>query len=298
MTRRSVLGIAMVVALGCLAWVGSADAQGVLYDDFSAKELDATKWIGFQVSAGSFAGSPLEITRTIKGHRLELSHRMVGGSSPSTGQESRNRLTMRAFFSPLVGLVQNIAGVEFDILPRAFETAGCPTPTPVPTRVRAGYNNQMFNDPAIPNAGGNTGNVGAVVELRRNSTDGDADDVIRALGIVYRCVNAECSQTISAAVDLGAVSRGDEVHLMLRWQPALNGVSFQKDGDAPLFISYAAPPFNVNPVIDETMNPPKPAGFSFRALDLVVTAPACVEQPTEASITALVDNVVVLPLAP
>lgn len=299
--------IAIVVVLGL--WPGgairSAHAQGLLYDDFSDKELDATKWIGFQAAPGSFGGAPLELVRKIRrGHgaqqgKLEMSHRMVGASAPGGGAiESRNRLGLTQFFSPLVGLVQNFAGVEFDVVPLVIEAVGCPTPGPTPTRVRAGFNTQFFNDPAIPNTGGNTGNIGAILELRRNSTSLDPADTIRALGIVYRCQNADCSQTISAIVDLGLVAREEEARLRLVWQPELDGVSFQRGTDSVGFVSYAAPPFNVNPAIDETLNPPKPVGSFFRVLDLVVTAPGCAEERTEAEIAAFFDNVVVLPLSP
>lgn len=111
MTRvhNVVLVLIAVSALGILLGGGApaAYAQGVLYDDFSGKELDAEKWIGFQVAPGAFNGSPLELTRQIRrGHgaqsgKLELSHRMVGGASDSTGQESRNRMLFRLIpFSP------------------------------------------------------------------------------------------------------------------------------------------------------------------------------------------------------
>ena len=50
--------------------------------------------------------------------------------------------------------------------------------------------------------------------------------------------------------------------------------------------------------VEETLNPPKPAGSFFRVLDLVVTAPGCAEERTEAEIAAFFDNVVVLPLSP
>ena len=310
MTHRNPVGVlvSVIAVLGALLAVSPliAEAQGVLYDDFSDSHLDATKWIGFQVAAGSFSGSPLEITRKI--HRgtgplsgkLELSHRMVGGLAPSSGQESRNRLTLRniSFLPGPAGPVPNFAGVEFDVLPKHFETAGCPTPTAVPTRVRAGFNHQMFNDPAVLNTGGSTGNVGAVVELRRNSTSPDRPREIPAVGILYRCQNADCTQTVSVTVDLGPVTRGDEVRLKTRWQPELNGVSFQKNDEASMFVSYAGPPFNVGPTLDEISNPMKPVGSFFKALDVVALAPACAEQPTEADITALFDNIVVLPLVP
>ncbi|MGH7303955.1 MAG: hypothetical protein ACRELZ_11725 [Candidatus Rokuibacteriota bacterium] len=300
--------VAVVAVLGGLLAVSPvlAEGQGVLYDDFSSAQLDATKWIGFQVSAGGFSGSPLEITRKIRGGagplggKLELSHRMVGGLTPSSGQESRNRLNLRdiAFVPGPTGPIANFAGVEFDVLPRRFETMGCPTPTAVPTRVRAGFNHQMFNDPALVNTGGSTGNVGAVVELRRNSTSPDRPRTIPAVGILYRCQNSDCTQTVSVTVDLGPVTRGDEVRLKTRWQPDLNGVSFQKNEEAPMFVSYAGAPFNVASALDELSNPIKPIGSFFKALDVVALAPACAEQPTEADITALFDNVVVLPLLP
>ena len=93
--NRVAVLVAVIGALcGLLAGPLIAHAQGVLYDDFSDTQLDATKWIGFQVAPGSFTGSPLEITRKIRGGqgplsgKLELSHRMVGGLGPSSGQES------------------------------------------------------------------------------------------------------------------------------------------------------------------------------------------------------------------
>jgi hypothetical protein len=61
-------------------------------------------------------------------------------------------------------------------------------------------------------------------------------------------------------------------------------------------ISYTDPPFIIDAALDEMSNQPKPTGSFFKALEVVALAPACAEQRTSADITALFDNVVVLPL--
>lgn len=308
--RNVVTIVAVVVAmLGSLLGGLAVPAQAQVnppfwYDDFSSKELDPLKWFGLQATTGIFAGAPLEITREIRGGhgelagKLVLGHRAVGGQTGTALLDSRNRLNFRLLpFQPaFVGQVPNFAGVEFDVLPTSFKTAGCPNPTAGPTRARAGFNTSLFNDPAVVGPG-NSGNVNALVELRRSAAFGDPPDVIRAFGFVSRCHDAACAAfppSITVPIDLGPVLKDEPVRLKLRWEPDLNGVTFQKNDEAPHFVSYAEAPFDVDPSLDEFANPPKPGPF--RALEAVVQVPVCAEQPTEAEITALFDTVVVLPL--
>ncbi len=65
-----------------------------------------------------------------------------------------------------------------------------------------------------------------------------------------------------------------------------------------LSTAYAAPPFNVDPAVDELAHNPQPQGFSFRVLEVRTVAPTCQSERTEAEMAALIDNVVILPLVP
>jgi hypothetical protein len=111
-----------------------AQAQLVVYDDFTAPRIDASKWVGRQLQTKSGGtGDLLEVQREVTAAQaLVLQARAVGGKGRGWRVvfTTENALLLRH-----AGVVNDIA---FDVLVKRAETAGCGTAA-ASQRPRAGF---------------------------------------------------------------------------------------------------------------------------------------------------------------
>ena len=250
--RLARLIVAGVVLLGPAT---IAHAQGTLYDDFSAPQLDPRKWRADQPLSGSGAG--LELVRQISDGSLQLQHRVLGGQTDSTGtQASTNRLIFRTPYT---------AAVQFPVIVTNAAVAGCSVVTAPPADIEVRSFASFFND--------RSGDVGATILISQSS----AGTGLKAAGFVSG------HGSFFGTVDLGSVDVGAIVTLRMSWDRVNHKVDFQKDADPTQSITYT---------LDDTRPPTSPfaalevAGFVGNCADG--------SQPF-GDMTALIGNVLVNP---
>src|SRR5262249_17656951 len=106
---RTLTRVALALSL-VLGWATTGRAQSTLYDDFSASQLDPTKWQADQPVGGTGAG--LELMRQISDSGLQLQHRILGGQNDNSGvQQSSNRLVFRTPYTAAVQFPVTVANV-------------------------------------------------------------------------------------------------------------------------------------------------------------------------------------------
>lgn len=287
---RVIWTLAILLGLATLWAAAPANAQAMLYDDFSGQSLDPAKWSGIQLTTttGPSFGPALELERGIVGGgenkgTLNLSHRVVGSPLAGGRTISRNRLQ---FFTSQV-----FQEVKFDVKVNSFDVAGCPAGSS--SRARADFSGGFFNDPNFPGPG-QVGNVHARIELFRDSASLDPPDLLTARGFLFRCLDAPCFSSVdSPVVVLGLIPLDTTATLRVAWDPANNKFDFQLNSDPVQSIGYSDPPLSI---LDDS-HPPKPLGLITNQIEARPEAANCAAPigTTFAEINAFFDNVFVTP---
>jgi len=277
--RRLVIVRLMLVTFGILLMGHVAPAQAQLYDDFNATKIDPDKWVGVQAQDAGEEGG-LRLIRRIEldgteGH-LVLSHRVVGGTFTNTGLRiSRNRLR-------IVQDPNAITAVRFDVMVRDFSMLGCSASSSV-SGVRAGFIGFLFNDGSSTDPQDATGDIIGIVGLSRISSSTDSTGIVRAVGILARCIERTCSGQLTTftVLDLGPVATGETVTLAMNWDRVEKKLDFQKNAEAVHSIAY-------------TQDDSRPPIFSLKALEARGQAANCTVGPRPfADVTGVFDNVLV-----
>ena len=143
---------------------------------------------------------------------VALAHRVVGGTSTNAGLRiSRNRLR-------IVQDPNAITAVRFDVMVRDFSMLGCSASSSV-SGVRAGFIGFLFNDGSSTDPQDATGDIIGIVGLSRISSSTDSTGIVRAVGILARCIERTCSGQLTTftVLDLGPVATGETVTLAMNW---------------------------------------------------------------------------------
>lgn len=263
MLRQVLLGGAIIGT-----WlVASAHAQFQLYDDFSGRHLDETKWYGEQSATGGPGG--LELVRRLDPrHRLLLQHRVTGGRETDTGRHiSRNRLRMTD--------TQTVTGMQFDAQVRGSHLVACEADGASASAARLRGVLFLWNDGSSRWDGDAKGDMGTVVEVYRST---DTDRRYRVRGFLFRCLTSGCGTSeVLESMDLGTARPWEVVTLGMQWEPERDTVAFWKNQDIQS-ITY-------------TQEDATPAVSDNKRLELRVEAGNCTGQQTVAEMTALVDQV-------
>ena len=201
-----------------------AEAQEALatYDNFDAPLIDPVKWRGNE-SVSSPAMVVTESRRAIVADRLQLEmtvHGATGSNIGSTG-EARNRLlvnhpglidgtprisVMRSVITVIRALAENCAASDRS------------------TRVYAGMFGFFFNDDSGSDLAGDfTGDVLALLELRRDSRTGNS-----IVATLARCTNSSCSSAtiLGSATFTRSWATRVPIISIIKWQPELNRFAF------------------------------------------------------------------------
>jgi len=261
------------VLVGCaimaIVMATSAHAQFQLYDDFSNRRLDDTKWYGEQTASGGPGG--LELVRHIHpNHRLVLQHRVTGGREMDTGRHiSRNRLRMTD--------AQSVTGLQFDARVKWSNLAACDAEGASASSARLRGTLFLWNDGSTRWEGDAKGDMGAVVEVYRST---DTAGRYQAQGFLFRCLTSGCGTTeVLESVDLGMMRPRDKVTLGMQWDPGHKAVSFWKNQDTQSIVY--------------TQDDTQPPVTDNKRLELRVEAGNCTSKQTVAEMQAWVDRVMV-----
>jgi hypothetical protein len=239
----------------------AAEAQLIIYDDFSTPRLSADRWEGRQiVTSDGGTGSALEIQRGIQNSRLVLDMRATGGISGGGGTiTSENALL---FANP-----NRLTEIAFKVALGQTEVTGCAAGGEAVSGARGVY--ALFND--------GTGDVIATIEAGRSSAG--ATDLLEVVGsLVHR---DDTGTSSIGTVSLGSWPAAQAVRLRVKWDPAHSAVLFQKDGEAAVSIAYTTAVVG-------------PAFRSRKYLASFVTVTDCAAGPaSNARALALINNVIV-----
>jgi hypothetical protein len=261
-----------IVAVGVLLvlTIDMARAQSTVYDDFNAKEINPALWITQQSGSGG-----LELIRQPWLGKLVMSHRVVGETTTSTGQNtSRNQLRFRNG--------SGISTIKFTMKARNLAVLGCEAVGANTSRSLAGFFSALFNDGSRTSSEDQTGDIGAFIFLQRTSDSTDPDNLLRVEAGMIRCASSNCSAVEDIGLlDLGTVAQNENVSLSVSWEDAEKRVRFQKNDEPIQLVNYS-----------QAVVTPR----GFRVLEVRGEAANCnVGERPFAKITAVFDNVVVNP---
>jgi hypothetical protein len=214
------------IVLAILGPLASAQAATKLplYDDFSAADLNRTKWI--ETEAARYVNE--------KG-RLVLQRQLFGGTASDAGANVENFVLNVAAPTQARSLKATITvtAVKQDESCAANATVGSSY-----ARLIATYFNVR---PGGPLPGDRTGDVGAQVRLSRASNSTDAAGVLRVQGVPFVCTNADCSASAiyASVADLGQIQVGTALVAQLNWDKKNNRFQFIRDKLPPVDVSYS-----------------------------------------------------------
>jgi hypothetical protein len=236
----------------------SAQAQLVVYDDFSAPRIDASKWFGRQLQTRAGGnGDLLEVQREVTADQaLVLQARAVGAKGTDGGLFTAEN----ALFLRRPGLVNDIA---FDVVVKRAEAAGCATAAASQAAARGVFT--LFND-------GEADSI-AIVEVGISSITAAGGLTVSA-SLVRRTADTD---SVLASLALGAANFGDQIKLRVRWDAAKNQVRFLRDGLVAGTAEYT------NPVVSSTGRP--------KYLSVLTSVADCGKDQSSAAIVAQFDNV-------
>lgn len=242
-----------------------AEAQLVVYDDFSSGRIDETRWVGRQlVTNDGGTGALLEIQREVTNAQvLMLQARVVSGKGGEPGRYSVDNALM---FHDAKALNE----IAFDVVIRRVDVSSCTAGADAEAGARGVF--PLFND--------GLGDVVAIVGVTRSSSsNAPAGELDVTASLVHRTDQGDAPLGF---LSLGPATLGRSVRLRTRWDPARNRVRFQRDADPLASIDY------LNPVIAGPGRPRK---------HLAVTASVgdCSAGSASAAVVAALDNVRVNP---
>jgi len=219
--RRSIIGVLAVVTVVVAVSGARAQEPLALYEEWRGHTIRGDRWTGG-------VDSSQEFHKLVEGHTLSLLFRVAGARTDDVGLGVvSNRL---AFPAPdAVSAVQATFKVE------ELEATRC-TANPNASIVRpAAISLSKFND--------GTGDMGSIgdhigrVQVVRAADSPDHDGVMRAQGVILRCLIPSCfASEIVAEVDLGPARVHQPVVLRIAWDPANSRFLVGRDdgGDVPL----------------------------------------------------------------
>ncbi len=234
--KASRIGIALAGGLlfGILNTASAMDrAHFQLYDDFSTKRLDPTKWFGQQSSTDGPGG--IETVRRVNHRygRLVMRHRIEGGNEGDGDRQiSRNRLN----------LVDNeVNGMQFDAVVKHLQLGGCEVEGSSASAGKLRGTMFLFNDGSRVDSSDATGDIGAVIEVYRTTEFTRPRDQYQIPGFLFRCTDSKCSTNSSEFIkgeSLVTVKRKQRVTLGMQWLPETDRVTFWRDNKTHQILEY------------------------------------------------------------
>jgi len=230
---RTVLSSCMVVSVILAGVLAHAVEPLVLYDDFSAAQIDAGKWVREEEGAGTKPSVQLQ------DNRLRLLNRSYGKTDSDKGQDGGG------LFLSFPNLAA-VTAIKATVQVKDVGTTGCPGNSEA-TRVSTFLGGPFFSA-ATPTAGSVLRNVWALIGIVRGSDMTTLTEVLSVVSRVGQCTNADCKEsTWLHSRYLGSIKRGEMATLRLQWDQDNHRFIFQRDDDPEVFAPYTladtAPPW-------------------------------------------------------
>jgi hypothetical protein len=206
-----------------------------LYDNFSAPLINPDKWSG-----GEYAANGGVLAEGIRGIQvvgiqptaLRLLSRRYAGTESDSGTGFTN---MRLDFAhPTL-----VTAIRAKVQVTNVHVTGC-AGNPAPSFTGAQIGGFFFNT-GTPTPGNATGDVQAVVDVRRSSNSTDAASLLQISANVIQCTSSDCtsfSQLPGSPVSLGKVGLGAPVRLFVAWDQPNKRFLFQRATSAMVTIPY------------------------------------------------------------
>ena len=216
----------LMAALLAASFAGTAHAAKLpIFDNFNDSNvgIDSTKW------------RDSESLRFIDTNgKLTLGRWTYGSNTSDTGFTSENFNITATDNAPAKVLKVTVVANSLEPTPCAANT----TASAVQARTIGAFFSTRAGGPV---AGDATGDVLALIGLRRASDSLDAPQVMRVVTNALNCTNADCTTFVSlGSNDLGTAMPGDKVVLQITWNEANSKFQFSRDGGTPAEVSHAA----------------------------------------------------------
>lgn len=274
LTRLKSVLLASVFVFLMVLLSKAAVTQLVLYDNFASRNIDHSKWNGWQF----FDFDVLDATRQLVGEeenrRLHLSYTTYSSTADDFGASGGGF----GLAFPVPGVITEIA---FDLVVNQAVAVGCNSNPNGQIVTGAEFRGRFFNTESSPAS--ELGDVETVIGANRNATD--TGSAMEVLGFSQRCDDAHCSARSSVGfARLGFIQPGAVSRLHLKWDQPNHQFIFQLN-NGPLVFS----PYSVSDAAQPFFGPSK-------AIDLARVVPHCTTTPRPfASIDAFFGNVYVNP---
>lgn len=266
---RPILSISMLLLCFSLA---HATEDLALYDGF-AKRIDPDLWFG-QEGTITGPGIGAEAVRRVQEGKLSMTY--VGyGKTDSDDGNVPGQWALR-FRDPLAVTAEKVTVNVSTLLAQGCADNFYPTYT----QLRIGGN---FFNASTPIPGSQVNDVVAQIAVQRGSDSPDPAGVLRIFSIVMLCLADDCavSNQLLAYTDLGTVSVGQNVTLLLQWDADADQFVVQRDAEDPIYLQYY-------------VSDAQPAGRAVKGLEIDPVVPNCTTTPRPTSgMSAFLDDVYV-----
>jgi hypothetical protein len=272
---KSVLQSSVLVLLTlALSIAGVAQTQLVLYDNFKSRNIDPSKWNGWQFFDFDVREAVRQLAGEEENRRLRLSLTAYSATTDDFGASGGG--FGLAFPNP--GAVTE---VSFDLTVYRAVAVGCNSNPNGQIVTGAEFRGRFFNTESSPTS--QLGDIETVIGANRNATDtGPAMEVV---GFYQRCDDANCSARTTLGFNrLGFIQPGAVARLHIKWDQPNHQFVFQLNNGPLVFSPYA---------VSDTS---QPFFGPNKAIDLARVVPHCTTAPRPfISIDAFVGNVYVNP---
>jgi len=256
-------------------------AQLVLYDNFNSKNIDPTKWIGWQFYNPDQREAVRElvlppggngIQASVKGRRLHIFERDDATTTDDNG--SNGDTFGLAFTNPAA-----VTEASFRVTVNHAEAVACSS-NPSQTVTDAEFRGNFFNTDATPVS--QIGDVVGAIAITRAPTD--TGRALRVVGFYARCGDQYCgNQTTLGVVVIGYVQPGEPATLRIKWDQPKHQFVFQLNHQPEVASPY-------------TVSDTTPAVFPYKFVGVARVVAHCTATPTAyTAIDAHFDNVYVNP---
>lgn len=275
-------GVICVIVLFIVMFASFAHALEAfaLYDNFSSKIIDETKWYGEETIA---TGVNIEDqVRRISGGRLHMLSRFYGNMSSDTD-------ISHGFYKLEFANPETITAMKATVQVTSVEVTGCPSNS-TPTAADASVEGAFFNT-GTPTSGSELNDVIAHIYIELASDSTEKPNILEVIGAISQCDDSTCdTYTVLDSQTLGTVKVGATTTLSIQWDQPNHQFIFQFGKLAPVNLAYA---------VSDTSSP----GVNFKDLRLRNYIANCTTEPRLVSfVEAYFDNVFVnqsaVPAAP
>jgi hypothetical protein len=246
-------------------------AQMVLYDNFQSKQINPSKWVGWQFFDPDIREATRQLTGEEEKRRLHLSQRAYSATTDDSGASGGG-------FGLQFPVPSAITEVSFTLNVRDAVAVGCTSNPSGQIVTGAEFRGRFFSTEVSPTS--SLGDVETVIGANRNATD--IQSAMEVIGFYQRCDDDFCGARTNLGFQrLGFIQPGSTNTLHIKWDQPNHRFIFQLNTEPPVLSPYA---------VSDSSAPFVP----FKTIDLARVVPHCTTTPRPfTSIDAFFGNVYV-----